>query len=316
MVSRQVDATPRSRTLPPEASFTLGPAPSHDPREPGFFPDSDWEQLCGSPGKRSAAAATAAAPGWQRDSEGVATFQGLSSRSHADFIADLLMRVPQGSKAPSRASTTSSTAAFGMESATLQSIDILAQDPYADGGPMSNASSKQTHLSHSTLDLQERAGASADTQEASSPGGGGGGTEQTTVMIRNLPVSSSQDRVVKEMDLEGKIDFLYLPRSGAGQTNLGYAFINFVNDEFALQFQEQWHKQRLPDCPTRKSLNISFATIQGLRANVMQVKKKRRRCLEVRQCHPIIMMHGRQVSLDEALDIYNGKAEPLSAGAA
>mmetsp|Transcript_85799 Transcript_85799/g.179269 ORF Transcript_85799/g.179269 Transcript_85799/m.179269 type:complete len:688 (+) Transcript_85799:234-2297(+) len=199
---------------------------------------------------------------------------------------------------------------------------------YGAGGACAPSLSNQSMSPHTTSNGAHNPGgrggapmaAPAPAHGNSAIVGGVGGREPvTTIMLRNIPQRFNRESLMDDMDARGFLgsyDFFYLPIDFSTTHSVGYAFINFVNDEFALQFQEQWHKQRLPDCPTRKSLNISFATIQGLRANVMQVKKKRRRCLEVRQCHPIIMMHGRQVSLDEALDIYNGKAEPLSAGAA
>jgi len=121
----------------------------------------------------------------------------------------------------------------------------------------------------------------------------------TTLMIRNIPVMYTQEMLVLEWGQPGIYDFLYLPRKG--QTNLSYAFINFVSEVDAMAFTTQWHKKRMAHFTARKSLNISFADVQGLKANIEQLKKRRLR--QIRQCHPIIIMNGRQLDLAEALAI-------------
>mmetsp|Transcript_82769 Transcript_82769/g.266799 ORF Transcript_82769/g.266799 Transcript_82769/m.266799 type:complete len:149 (-) Transcript_82769:438-884(-) len=125
----------------------------------------------------------------------------------------------------------------------------------------------------------------------------------TTVMVRNIPVMYTQEMLVSECADIGTFDFLYLPRSGNGQTNLTYAFINFVSDEHALAFKDQWHKKRLTQLVARKPLNISFGDVQGLRANLMQLKKKKNRLMEARQCQPIIIQNGQHLTLEQSWDV-------------
>merc|ERR1719335_129478 len=60
--------------------------------------------------------------------------------------------------------------------------------------------------------------------------------EITTLMIRGIPCSFSQDTLMKLIDnagLKGKYNFFYLPRAGNNGSNLGYAFINFLDHESA-----------------------------------------------------------------------------------
>ena len=65
----------------------------------------------------------------------------------------------------------------------------------------------------------------------------------------------------------GAYDFLYLPRTG--QTNLSYAFINFVSVADAMAFKARWHKRRMAHFTARKPLRISCADVQGLEANLV-----------------------------------------------
>jgi len=123
----------------------------------------------------------------------------------------------------------------------------------------------------------------------------------TTLMVRNVPVMYTQQLLLKEWKNDGIYDFLYLPRSSVGQTNLSFAFINFVSEAHALAFKEKWHKQRMARFTARKPLNISFADVQGLRANILQVTRKRVVSSEVPRNQPHIVVNGRCMEPHEAL---------------
>lgn len=121
----------------------------------------------------------------------------------------------------------------------------------------------------------------------------------TTFMVRNIPMSCTQEMLVEEWPVDGSYDLLYLPRSSGGKANLGYAFINLASSEEARAFYARWHKRRLPLLDTEKHLLISRAEVQGFHANVEQLKKKRAGKMRSRQCKPIIVKDGRVVSLDD-----------------
>lgn len=98
----------------------------------------------------------------------------------------------------------------------------------------------------------------------------------TTMMIRNLPHNFSQSRLLEELDkggYAGTYDFAYLPMSFDAKQNCackGYAFVNFVCEERAAAFADEWHKSR--NCGVQGTvLNISPATLQGLQANVKKL---------------------------------------------
>lgn len=131
----------------------------------------------------------------------------------------------------------------------------------------------------------------------------------TTLMVRNVPLMYTQELLVREWSNGGTYDFLYLPRSAAGQTNLSYAFINFVSEAHAEKFKAHWQKRRLAHFSSRKPLNISFAEVQGLEANLVQLAKKRVRRIKMRHCQPVVVVNGQQVDFAQvasALDQREG----------
>jgi len=121
----------------------------------------------------------------------------------------------------------------------------------------------------------------------------------TTLMARNVPVMYTQDMLLSELQSQGSFDFIYLPHTGT--INLSYAFINFTSTAEAQAFKDKWHKQRLAHFKSRKPLNISFAEVQGLVPNLLQLKEKCARRGEARQCNPVIILNREHLSLPKAL---------------
>jgi len=96
----------------------------------------------------------------------------------------------------------------------------------------------------------------------------------TTLMVRNIPKKLTQKQFMSEADFAvflNYIDFLYLPTDISSGRNLGYAFINFQSPELASLFKDSFHKQHI--FPGNKTaLTVSYALIQGLSANVDNIK--------------------------------------------
>jgi len=91
--------------------------------------------------------------------------------------------------------------------------------------------------------------------------------EITTLMIRGIPCSFSQDTLMKLIDncgLKGKYDFFYLPRAGNNGSNLGYAFVNFVDNPCAEHFMTTFNGVPLDPSRSMKICTISPGDIQGL----------------------------------------------------
>jgi len=91
--------------------------------------------------------------------------------------------------------------------------------------------------------------------------------EVTTLMFRGIPCSFSQDALLSVIDDAGfkdKYNFFYLPRDGKKNANLGYAFINFVDQQSAELCSVAFEGVLLSPDRSKKMLTISAACIQGL----------------------------------------------------
>lgn len=118
-------------------------------------------------------------------------------------------------------------------------------------------------------------------------------------MVRHIPATCTNDILLEEWPADGSWDFLYLPLGSGGKSTLGYAFINFVSEMHAAAFYSSWQGRRLLRFDKGRRLNITAADVQGLEANVRQLKKKPANRLRSRQCRPIIIKNGREVSMHE-----------------
>lgn len=92
----------------------------------------------------------------------------------------------------------------------------------------------------------------------------------TTFMIRNIPRTYSQRMLLDEIEQAEffeTFDFFYLPIDLANQSNRGYAFINFLSNDWALQFKSQYDGAFLKAVESTCRINISAAALQGYEAN-------------------------------------------------
>jgi hypothetical protein len=98
------------------------------------------------------------------------------------------------------------------------------------------------------------------------------GPEITTVMIRRIPRRYTQKMLVAEVanrGFDGFFDFLYLPWERKQGTNMGYAFMNFVDAKGAMAFREAFDGLHLnKDMEMRnRPLCVHPAAVQGYQAN-------------------------------------------------
>ncbi|CAE7900731.1 mei2 [Symbiodinium microadriaticum] len=95
---------------------------------------------------------------------------------------------------------------------------------------------------------------------------------RTTVMLRNLPNNYTRAMVSTMMDKEnfkGKYDFLYLPIDFRSKANLGYAFVNLVDEKQVKAFWKVFDGYTRWVLPSAKVCSVSWSgPHQGQQAHV------------------------------------------------
>jgi len=117
----------------------------------------------------------------------------------------------------------------------------------------------------------------------------------TTLMIRNLPNRYTQRELISELEdlgFAGTFDFLYIPLDKGTMSNVGYAFVNFVEPYHAQRcmasFQGYRFKQHRKEM-AGKMAAISVAHIQGLEANKAHYEKAAVNTAKLKQRRPLVM---------------------------
>lgn len=140
-------------------------------------------------------------------------------------------------------------------------------------------------------------------------------TPPTTVMIRNIPNRYRQKQFMAELNdlgFGGCYDFLYLPMDRSTEANVGYAFVNFTDAEYAERALVIFKEYRFSKfrSVTSKIGTISVAHIQGLANNVKHYRKSgvlqnlmnlnmNSNVLEsVSKFRPLIFMNGVEVGME------------------
>lgn len=95
----------------------------------------------------------------------------------------------------------------------------------------------------------------------------------TTIMICNIPCSTKElelENTLESMGLRDRYDFLNLPSHHKAQSNLGYAFINFLTPGDAALCTEKFADFRFPNTRSTKVCTVKPARVQGYEANAQQ----------------------------------------------
>lgn len=134
------------------------------------------------------------------------------------------------------------------------------------------------------LDLAEEYKRSSD--EAQGP--------PTTLMIRNIPNRYNQRELIVELEalgFAGTFDFLYVPLDKGTMSNVGYAFVNFVDPVNAERCMEEFQGYRFKRHRkvSGKIAAVSVAHIQGLEANLAHYKNAAVNTAKMKQRRPLVM---------------------------
>lgn len=97
-------------------------------------------------------------------------------------------------------------------------------------------------------------------------------TEQTTVMLRNLPIGSSRDdlcALLDRLEFNTKYDFVYLPTNFRTQATFGYSFVNMISHEDAEKLKKQFDGFTAWGVESDKVCEASWSDMhQGLPAHI------------------------------------------------
>jgi len=116
----------------------------------------------------------------------------------------------------------------------------------------------------------------------------------TTLMIRNIPNRYTQNELILELEALGfasTFDFLYVPLDKGTMSNVGYAFVNFVDPQWATKCMEAFHGYHFKRHRkvSGKIAAVSIAHIQGLEANLAHYKNAAVNTAKMKQRRPLVM---------------------------
>lgn len=90
--------------------------------------------------------------------------------------------------------------------------------------------------------------------------------EVTSLMFRRLPRKLTSQELLSEIhEVVGarSVDFLHVPRGRRQSTNVGFAFVNFVDAEAARVVQETMNGRHIVSGAERRALTVIAAEVQG-----------------------------------------------------
>jgi RNA recognition motif-containing protein len=102
------------------------------------------------------------------------------------------------------------------------------------------------------------------------------GPHGKTMMLRNIPCRVTQEEleeVIRQMGFGGRCNFVYVPPSHRPQSNIGYAFVNLIDEASADAFKLDFDGFRFPGKLSKKVCEVQPARLQGRVAQLSQRRK-------------------------------------------
>jgi hypothetical protein len=122
---------------------------------------------------------------------------------------------------------------------------------------------------------------------------------QTTLMIRNIVGHCTRNMLLDFIDrkgFHGRYTLLYLPQRFAGKGCFHHAFVDFVGNDAAMEFQTRLNGCSDEDLFGDKSVEISWSQCQGLEANIEKFRNSSVMHPSVEdECRPILFKDGNVV---------------------
>jgi len=119
---------------------------------------------------------------------------------------------------------------------------------------------------------------------------------EITLMVRNIPNKYTPEGLLQTFgEYREAITFYYLPTDFKNRCNLGYAFVNFCDQQVAARFADQLQNQKLPHFEkSEKVLLVQPARVQGFAANVKRFRNSSVMGVLPDDCKPMIFDRGVQ----------------------
>lgn len=128
------------------------------------------------------------------------------------------------------------------------------------------------------------------------------GERKTTAMLRNIPNKYEQASLLDEIDSEGfadEYDFFYLPMDMHNKTNVGYAFVNFLESRELDRFCTHFEGYRFKKVSSHKIAAVCPAHVQGLEKNIQQLAKKAVTQFRNSEYRPIVLRDGKRIDFNQ-----------------
>ena len=106
------------------------------------------------------------------------------------------------------------------------------------------------------------------------------GPHGKTMMLRNIPCSVTQEeleKIIHQMGFGGRCDYVHVPPSHRPKTNVGYAFVNLIDEARADAFKLNFEGFRFPNRLSQKVCEVEPARLQG---RIAQLSTRRARRLK------------------------------------
>jgi len=105
----------------------------------------------------------------------------------------------------------------------------------------------------------------------------------TTVMLRNIPCKLSQEDVMRILifkGMTGQFDTIFAPSSSTRQSNLGYAFVNFIRPEYVEECIRLCDGKPFGVGHSGKLCKVALADLQGRAFKRSNAKKGKLRVVQ------------------------------------
>jgi len=126
----------------------------------------------------------------------------------------------------------------------------------------------------------------------------------TTVVMQNIPNNMKRDMLLDLINAEGfkgSYDFVYLPLDFKGMVGLGYSFINFIDFEEAVRFQEHFSGFCSWSVKSNKVCEVTWSkSLQGKDAHIERYRNSPLMHESMADgCKPVVYKDGERIAFPE-----------------